>query len=79
MMNPGARLLRQARAKASRAYGDSIETDLAKAAEALLSRQGRMDRCMAVLQMTPTVTPALLRQRIKALLPRVSRDGRQPG
>jgi len=79
MMNPGAKLLRQATAKAGGAYGDSIEADLAKAAEALLSRQGRMDRCMAVLQMTPTVTPALLRQRIKALLPRVSRAGRQPG
>ena len=43
--------------------------------KALLARPGRMDRCMAVLQMTPTVTPALLRQRIKALLPRAARAG----
>ncbi|RSZ29138.1 hypothetical protein EJO66_30665 [Variovorax beijingensis] len=47
------------------------DSDLAKAVNALLTRHGRMDRCMAVLQMTPAVTPALLRQRIKALLPRV--------
>ena len=47
------------------------DSDLAKAVNALLTRHGRMDRCMAVLQMTPAVTPALLRQRIKASLPRV--------
>lgn len=47
------------------------DSDLAKAVNAPLTRHGRMDRCMAVLQMTPAVTPALLRQRIKALLPRV--------
>lgn len=70
MMNPGNALLRKATAKARRAYGDSVDADLRKAAETLLGRQGRMDRCMAVLQMTPAVTPALLRQRIKALLPR---------
>ncbi|SFP62205.1 Nucleotidyl transferase AbiEii toxin, Type IV TA system [Variovorax sp. OK605] len=73
MMAPGHALMRQAAAKARLAYGESIDVDLAKAAEALLTRQGRMDRCMAVLQMTQTVTPALLRQRIKALLPRPAR------
>jgi hypothetical protein len=67
--------LRRATSKASRAYGNSIDTDLTKAVLALLARPGRMDRCMAVLQMTPTVTPALLRQRIKALLPRAARAG----
>ncbi|WP_093199881.1 nucleotidyl transferase AbiEii/AbiGii toxin family protein [Variovorax sp. YR750] len=76
MMKPGASLLRQAKIKAGRAYGDSIDADLTKAAEALLTRPGRMDRCMAVLQMTPSTTPALLRQRIKALLPRTPRAGR---
>ncbi|HEX7866327.1 MAG TPA: nucleotidyl transferase AbiEii/AbiGii toxin family protein [Variovorax sp.] len=76
MMKPGTALLRRATTKASRAYGSSIDADLAKAAEALLARPGRMDRCMAVLQMTPAATPALLRQRIKALLPRSSRTGR---
>lgn len=44
--------------------------DLARAADALLRRPDRMERCMAMLQMTPSVPPALLRQRIKALLPR---------
>ncbi len=70
MMRPGSALLRRAVAKARQAYGDSIETDLVKAADALLTREGRMDRCLAVLQMTPAVTPAQLRQRVKALLPR---------
>lgn len=70
MMKPGTALLRRAASKARGAYGDSIDTDLVKAARTLLARQGRLDRCMDMLQMTPAVTPALLRQRIKALLPR---------
>jgi hypothetical protein len=70
MMKPGTALLRRAASKARDAYGDSIDTDLVKAARTLLARQGRLDRCMDMLQMTPAVTPALLRQRIKALLPR---------
>lgn len=78
MMKPGASLLRQATIKARRAYGNSIDADLARAAEALLARPGRLDRCMAVLQMTPPATPALLRQRIKALLPRAPRASRPP-
>ncbi|WP_395316741.1 nucleotidyl transferase AbiEii/AbiGii toxin family protein [Variovorax sp. UC74_104] len=78
MMKPGASLLRQATIKARRAYGSSIDADLARAAEALLARPGRLDRCMAVLQMTPPATPVLLRQRIKALLPRAPRASRPP-
>ena len=70
MMKPGASLLRQATIKASRAYGNSIDADLTRAAETLLARPGRLDRCMAVLQMTPPATPAVLRKRIKDLLPR---------
>ena len=73
MMQPGTALLRRAASKARLAYGDSIDTDLAKAADALLRRPGRMDRCMAMLQMMPSVPPALLRHRIKALLPRAPR------
>jgi hypothetical protein len=69
MMKPGTAMLRRAASKARGAYGDSIDTDLVKAARTLLARQGRLDRCMDMLQMTPAVTPALLRQRIKALLP----------
>ncbi|WP_208508339.1 nucleotidyl transferase AbiEii/AbiGii toxin family protein [Variovorax paradoxus] len=78
MMSPGRPLLRRAIAKASAVYGDSIEADLAKAAHALLTREGRMARCMAALQMTPGVSPALLRQRIKTLLPRAPKAKAQP-
>jgi len=70
MMRPGTALLHRAAGKARLAYGDGIDADLARAADALLRRPDRMERCMAMLQMTPSVPPALLRQRIKALLPR---------
>lgn len=73
MMKPATALLRNAKAKASHAYGNSIDADLVKAAEALFARTGRMERCMAALQMTSTVSSALLAQRIKALLPRAGR------
>ena len=71
MMQPGTRLLKRARDKAAGAYGDSIDADLAKAAQRLLSGEGRLERCMQAMQMT--TPPALLRQRIKALLPRAPR------
>ena len=73
MMRPGKTLRQRATDKARQAYGDSIDTDLAKAADALLQRPGRMERCMEMLQMAPSVPPALLRKHIKALLPRASR------
>lgn len=75
MMCPSLSLLRRAAAKARQAYGTSIDKDLSKAADALLRREGRMGRCMAVLQMTPAVTPALLRQRVKALVSRSKTAG----
>ena len=73
MMQPGTALLRRATSKARIAYGQSIDNDLVKATHALLNRSDRMNHCMARLQMTPAVPPALLRQRIKALLPRAPR------
>ena len=73
MMQPGKALLDRATDKAQLAYGDSIGADLAKAADALLQRPGRMERCMEMLQMTPSVPPALLRKQIKALLPKAPR------
>lgn len=73
MMQPGKALFERAAEKARLAYGDSIGTDLAKAADALLQRPGRMERCMEMLQMTPSVPPALLRKQIKALLPKAPR------
>ncbi|MGF6350115.1 nucleotidyl transferase AbiEii/AbiGii toxin family protein [Variovorax sp. W2I14] len=73
MMQPGKALFERAAEKARLAYGDSIGADLAKAADALLQRTGRMERCMEMLQMTPSVPPALLRKQIKALLPKAPR------
>ena len=70
MMQPGAKLLKQAREKAMNAYGDSIDTDLARAIQKLFMREGRLERCMQMMQMT--VPPALLRQRIKRLLPKAA-------
>ncbi|MEP6723430.1 MAG: nucleotidyl transferase AbiEii/AbiGii toxin family protein [Variovorax sp.] len=70
MIHPGARLLKQAREKAMQAYGESIDTDLARAVEKLLAREGRLERCMQAMQLT--VPPALLRQRIKALMPKAN-------
>lgn len=69
MMQPGARLLQRARDKAAQAYGDSIDADLVKAIERLLHREGWLARCMQEMQMT--VPLALVRQRIKALLPKM--------
>ncbi|MEJ8856849.1 nucleotidyl transferase AbiEii/AbiGii toxin family protein [Variovorax robiniae] len=70
MMQPGAKLLKLAREKAMNAYGSSIDTDLARAILKLLAREGRLERCMQMMQMT--VPPALLRQRIKRLMPKAA-------
>ncbi|MCR5883040.1 hypothetical protein LRS03_09310 [Rhizobacter sp. J219] len=72
MMQPKGKLLKQAIAKAQGAYGDSVERDLAKAVDHLLGREGRLERCMTVMQVN--VPRALLWQRIKALRP-ARRDG----
>lgn len=68
MMQPKAALLRQAKAKAAEAYGDSIDADLRAAVTQMLTRDGWLGRCMQTMQMTSP--PALLRQRIKNLLPK---------
>jgi hypothetical protein len=68
MMQPGKALLLHAIAKSKNAYGNSIEADLAKAIDRLLSRPGRLERCMQMMQMT--VPKALLWKRIKALVKR---------
>jgi len=67
MLQPRGKLLKQALAKARAAYGDSVERDLAKAVDHLLARNGRLERCMAAMQVD--VSRALLWQRIKALRP----------
>ncbi len=68
MMQPKAKLLKQAIEKAQGAYGESIQSDLGKAIAHVLGREGRLERCMAAMQIT--VPKALLWQRIKALTPR---------
>ena len=72
MMAPPKTLLQQAIDKASGAYGDSIETDLAKAIQDLRDRPLRLGRCMQLMRMT-TLSKAQLWARIKALAPRPAR------
>ena len=66
MMMPAKKLLKAAIAKARTAYGDSIETALAKAVQDLRDRPHRLDQCMAAMQMT-TIPKALLWKRIRTL------------
>jgi hypothetical protein len=66
MMTPGKPLLRAAIAKAAQAYGDGIETSLAKAVQDLRDRPHRLDACMGAMRMT-TLSKAQLWARIKAL------------
>lgn len=70
MMNSPKQLLRRALAKASLAYGHSVEADLAKAVRDLRERPHRLDLCMQALGMTGvlSVPKAVLWTRIKALL-----------
>lgn len=66
MMQPARPLLRAAIDKAASAYGDSVETSLAKALQDLRERPHRLDACMGAMQMT-TLSKAQLWTRIKAL------------
>ena len=68
MMQPTKKLLRLAIAKANLAYGDSVESALINAIEAVRERPHRLDHCMAALRMT-ALPKALLWKRIKALAP----------
>ena len=68
MMRPSRTLLRRAIAKASGAYGASIETDLSKAIEQIRQDPQRLDDCMRSMKMT--VARALLWKRIRALSPK---------
>lgn len=65
MMQPRAKLLKQAIEKAQCAYGESVEADLTRAIGQLLGREGRLERCMAAMRIS--VPKAVLWQRIKAL------------
>ena len=65
MMQPRAKLLKQAIEKAQCAYGESVEADLTRAIGQLLGREGRLERCMAAMRIS--APKAVLWQRIKAL------------
>jgi hypothetical protein len=68
MMGLPKKLLRQAIDKAKQAYGESIETDLAKAVDDVRARPHRLDQCMEAMRMT-SVPKALLWKRIRSLAP----------
>lgn len=57
--------LRQALGKASEAYGDAVQRDLAKAIDRLQQRHGWLERCMQVMSID--LPAALLWQKIRAL------------
>ena len=65
VLQPKGRMLASAIAKAGLAYGDSITTDLARAVQQWLGREGRLAICMQALQIN--LPKALLWQRIRAL------------
>jgi hypothetical protein len=65
MAHPSKPLLRRAADKAMLAYGDAIECDLHKAITALQTREGRLARCLAALQIN--LPAALVWQRISSL------------
>jgi hypothetical protein len=68
MMAPPRKLLNEAIAKASAAYGETVERDLSTAIERLRERPNRLDECMRALNMT-NIPKALLWKRIRALRP----------
>jgi hypothetical protein len=61
-------LWRRALAKATEAYGDAVERDLAKAIDRLEGRPGRLHECTTALKMT--APPALLWKKIRRLRPK---------
>lgn len=66
MMQPARALLRRAIAKATGAYGESVQADLAKAIRRLRERPERLEQCRMALGMH-TVPSALLWARIRRL------------
>ena len=64
-------------ANADRWADDSVfsRDPIGRAVQKLLTRDGRLERCMQMMQMT--MAQALLRQRIKALMPKAARSKNQ--
>lgn len=69
MLAPSPRTLKNGIEKASKAYGESIKRDLAKAIERLRNRPGRLDECMAALKMD-SIPKVVLWKRIRELHPK---------
>jgi len=65
MLNPSKEELNNALQKAYLAYGDSIHRDIHKAISALLSNEGRLERCMKMLKVD--LPKALLWQKLDDL------------
>jgi hypothetical protein len=65
MMRPSLRLLREATAKAERAYGASVLRDLDRAIQRMHARTGWLERCMQAMRMHDPA--ALVWQRIRSL------------
>lgn len=65
LLIPAGAIPAVAHKKALRAYGSSVEKDLKKAIEALLTREGRLQRCMTHLKMNMPLEE--LHHRIEAL------------
>lgn len=65
MLQPKRKLLQQAIAKARLAYGDGVEVSLQQAIGSLFEREGRLERCLAALQIS--LPKALVWQRIRAV------------
>lgn len=70
MMQADRPLLEAACVKAEAAYGDSVRRSLAQAVDALQSRRGRLEECMAALSIGP-VTKAQLWQAIRGVARRL--------
>jgi hypothetical protein len=67
MLDLSSHVRREAIAKASAAYGESISRDLKKAVERLSKRRGRLDECMTALKMGST-PEAVLWSKIRDLV-----------
>ncbi len=76
MMQPRLPLLRQAIAKAEKAYGQSVRVDLDKAIHQILERQGWLERCMQAMSMT--LPKALVWQQVRNLHKTLSACKQEP-
>lgn len=71
MMAPGRAVLVRALAKAEAAYGPDVRRDVGRALHRLRDREGRMEHCMAVMDMD--LPKALLWQRLQKLEQKLAR------